>query len=120
MIERFGKATGLRVPLSKHWQVELWFCRRGTVVPPHVHEKIDSFIIYLFGRMRVTVGHTTREVFGPVRRRESTGRLIWATRFIPKMTRHCAEVIGSFALFLNIEHCHGERQSASRDFIAVT
>jgi hypothetical protein len=95
MIERFGKAMGLRIPLGKNRQVELWYCPKGTKVPPHIHEHIDSFIVYLFGRMRVTVEHTTREVCGPVRRRESTGRLVWATRYIPKgsspLRRSCGE-----------------------------
>jgi oxalate decarboxylase/phosphoglucose isomerase-like protein (cupin superfamily) len=120
MIERFGKAMGLRIPLGKNRQVELWYCPKGTRVPPHIHEHIDSFIVYLFGRMRVTVEHTTREVCGPVRRRESTGRLVWATRYIPKGVRHCAEVVGKRAIFLNFERCHlGRNVSAAKDFVAV-
>ncbi len=119
MIERYGNARGLRIPFWKNWQVEIWFCPKGAVIPPHIHETIDSLIIYLYGRMRVTVERTTREVCGPVRRRQSTGKLIWATRYIPAKTRHCAEVIGNCAIFLNLEHCHSDRVSASRDFIPV-
>lgn len=119
MIERFGKAVGLRIPIWKNRQAELWFVPRGTVIPPHIHQQTDSFIVYFIGRMKVTVDKTTRIVFGPVRRRESTGKLILATRYIPAGTRHCAEVLGSFAVFLNIEHCHGEPVSASKDFMLV-
>ena len=119
MIERFGSARGLRIPFWKGWQAEIWFCPKGAVIPPHIHRTIDSFIIYFLGTMRVTVDHTTRIVFGPVRRRESTGRLILATRYIPAGVRHCAEVLGRFAVFMNVEHCHAGSVSASRDFIPV-
>jgi hypothetical protein len=119
MIERFGKAIGFRFPLWGNGQIELWCCPRGTVVPPHIHLTIDSFIIYLFGRMRVTVGNTTRDVCGPFRRRESTGKFTWAVRYIPAGARHCAEVLGSFAVFLNVERCHCGRISAARDFVHV-
>ena len=119
MIERFGNARGLRIPFWKGWQLELWYCPKGAVVPPHVHKTIDSFIVYLLGTMKVTVDHTTRIVFGPVRRRESTGKLIPATRFIPAGVRHCAEVLGRFAVFVNIEHCLSKKVSASRDFVLV-
>lgn len=119
MIERFGPARGLRIPFWKGWQIEFWFCPRGTIVPPHVHQHIDSFIVYLLGKMKVTVENTTRIVHGPVRRRQSTGKWIWATRYIPAGVRHCAEVLGSFALFANIERCHGSKISASKDFVLV-
>ncbi len=119
-VERFGKARGLRIPFWKGRQVELWFCPRGTKIPPHIHRHIDSFIVYLIGRMRVTVESTTREVCGPVRRRESTGRLTWAVRYIPAGVRHCAEVVGGCAVFLNFERCHARHfQSAARDFVPV-
>ena len=119
MIERYGQARGLRFPVWPAIQVELWYCPRGVKVPPHIHKTLDSFIVYLLGRMRVTVGDKTREVCGPVRRRESTKKLTWAVRYIPAGVRHCAEVIGSFALFINIERCHGPRVSASKDFVLV-
>lgn len=119
MIERFGKAVGFRLPLWRGRQAELWFLPRGAVVPPHVHRTIDSFIVYLLGRMRVTVGHTTREVCGPLRKRASTGRWILAVKHIPRGVRHCAEVVGSFAVFVNFEKCYGERTSAAADFLPV-
>lgn len=107
------------MPLGRGRQVEVWFVPRGTRIPAHVHKTIDSFIVYLVGRMRVTVEHTTREVCGPVRRRESTGRLTWAVRYIPAGVRHCAEVVGAFAVFLNFERCHADQVSAARDFVPV-
>ena len=119
MMERFGLCRGLRIPLWKNLQAELWFCPQGAKVPPHVHLTLDSFIIYLLGSMRVTVEQTTRDVFGPFRRRQSTGKWILATKYIPAGVRHCAEVLGSFAVFLNIERCHDVRISASRDFVPV-
>ena len=119
MIERYGPARGLRIPFWKGWQAEFWFCPRGAVIPPHIHEHIDSFIVYFLGRMKVTVENKTRVVFGPFRKRESNGKWVLATRYIPAGTRHCAEVLGSFALFANIEHCHAGACSASRDFVPV-
>lgn len=119
MIEHFGKARGLRFPVWPGIQAEIFYCPRGVKVPMHFHETIDSFIVYLLGRMRVTVEAKTREVCGPFRRRESTGKLTWAVRYIPAGVRHCAEVIGSFAVFVNIERCHGKRVSASKDFVIV-
>ncbi len=119
MIERYGNARGLRIPFWKNWQVEIWFCPRGSKIPPHIHRTIDSFIIYLLGTMRVTVNQTTRLVFGPVRRRESTGKLVPAVRYIPAGVRHCAEVLGRFAVFANIERRHAGSTRASRDFMLV-
>lgn len=119
MIEHFGKARGLRFPIWPGYQLEIWYCPRGTKVPQHIHQTLDSFIVYLLGRMRVTVEDKTRTVCGPFRRRESTGKLTWAVRYIPAGVRHCAEVIGSFAVFINIERCHGERVSAAKDFVLV-
>lgn len=119
MIERFGKAIGLRIPIWKGRQVEAWYCPRGTKIPTHFHKGIDSFIVYVAGTMSVTVEDKTRQVFGPFRKRESTGKWILATRFIPAMQRHSAEVLGSFAFFLNFERCLSNRQSASKDFVLV-
>lgn len=119
MIEHYGKARGLRFPIWPRTQIELWYCPRGIRVPMHKHETLDSFIVYLIGRMRVTVENKTREVCGPFRRRESTGKLTWAVRYIPAGVRHCAEVIGSFAVFINIERCHCGHVSASKDFVLV-
>lgn len=118
-IERFGNARGLRFPVWPGIQAELWYCPRGVKVPMHVHQTLDSFIVYLLGRMRVTVEDKTRDVCGPFRRRQSTGKLTLAVRYIPAGVRHCAEVLGSFAVFINIERCHGKRMSASRDFVPV-
>ena len=116
-IERFGRARGLRIRLWKGRQVEVWFCPKGTVVPEHVHERVDSTIIYLAGTMKVSVEGKSRTVFGPLRKRESNGRWVPAWRYIPAGQRHSAEVLGGFALFLNFERCHGNRESASKDFI---
>ena len=119
MIERFGQARGLRFKIWPRIQAEIWYCPRGVRVPMHIHRSIDSFIVYLLGRMRVTVENKTRDVCGPVRRRESTGKLTWAVRYIPAGVRHCAEVIGSFAVFVNVERCHAGAVSASKDFVLV-
>lgn len=119
MIERYQRCTGLRMPLWKDRQIELWFCPCGASIPPHVHRHVDSVILYLLGSMRVTVEQTTRDVFGPLRRRESTGRWMLAVKKIPAGVRHSAKVLGAFAVFLNYERCHGRRVSAARDFVLV-
>jgi len=119
MIERYGQARGLRFKIAPKLQAEIWYCPKDVKIPPHIHRYLDSFIIYLFGRMRVTVEDKTREVCGPIRRRESTGRLTWAVRYIPAGVRHCAEVVGNFAIFINLERCHAGAVSASKDFLLV-
>lgn len=118
MIERFSKAIGIRLPIWKSRQLEIWACPRGTVIPPHVHRTIDSLLVFLFGRMRITVEGTTREVRGLFRRRQSTGRLTLSAHRVAAGVRHSAEALG-FAVFLNFEHCHSTRQSASTDFTLV-
>lgn len=119
MIERFDKAVGLRLPVWNNRQVEIWACPRGTAIQPHFHRTIDSLLVFLFGRMRITVGDTTRTVLGLFRRRESNGAIQLSARRIPVGVTHSAEALG-FAVFINFEHCHSTRQSAAKDFNLVS
>lgn len=119
MIERFGNAIGIRIPVWKNIQAELWFCPRAAVIPPHIHKTIDSFIIYVIGKMRVTCDGSTRVVSGPMRKRQTTGKWRWATKYIPAGVSHCAEVLGPFAIFLNVERCHSGFVSASKDYYPI-
>ena len=128
MIERSPhcKAVGFRVPLWNHWQIEIWFCPKGDVIPAHRHQHIHSFILQIWGRMRWTVNATTREVCGPLRRRESNARLALAAAPIPAGTAHAAEAL-SFCVFVNIERQSSvlgaqcsEMVSAAQDFQLVT
>lgn len=118
MIERFKRCVGLRIPLWKSRQIELWFCPKAEIVPPHFHHTIESFIISLWGRQRWTVGDKTRDVLGPIRRRNSNGSLTLAAYRIGCGVRHAVEAL-SFSIFLNIEQCRGPKVSASRDFVAT-
>ena len=47
---KFG-CTGLAIALPGPWQLEVWFCPPGTVIPMHVHDRIQSFLVFLGGRM---------------------------------------------------------------------
>lgn len=117
MIERKNRCVGLRFPLGKSHQAELWCCPKGEVIPPHQHRHIHSFIIALWGRQKWTVKETVRSVIGPFRRRESTGKLTIAAQSIPAGVRHAATAI-TFSMFLNLERTT-RGVSAATDFVEV-
>lgn len=118
MIERFHRALGLRLPLWKGRQVEVWFFPKGESAPAHQHTKIESFIVALWGRQRWTVQDKVRDVFGPFRRRRSNGRIGLSARRIGCGVRHAFTAL-TFSVFVNFERCLGPRVSAAEDFVLV-
>jgi len=102
---RFG-CTGLRIPLPGRWQAELWLAPRGCVIPPHVHPRIDSRLVFLGGGMRWWLGHR----FVDLGWRDA----LKAWR-VPAYQTHGAETTGPFGLFLNLERWMGPKTSAAEN-----
>lgn len=94
LIKRRFNCTGLRIPLNRSTQVELWFAPRGAVIPPHTHPHIVSRLMFLAGRMSWQRGNVCRE-------------FNWRDTFrhflVPPDCVHGAVVLGWFGLFLNFE-----------------
>lgn len=110
MITRFHRCVGFRLLRLLRWQVELWCCPAGEIIPPHVHSQFDGRLVFLGGSMRWTLGDRVRDLswsdFGKS----------WS---VPVGTVHGARVLGRFGIFLNIERWSGEPTSAAEDFIAT-
>lgn len=88
-------------------QCELWYCRHGEEIEPHVHQKIDSTLVILGGGMDGRIGG----------RRGIVGWQDFLRRFhIPAGTVHSAKITGRFCLFLNFERWTGNPTSAAIDF----
>lgn len=119
-LERKNRCVGLRMPLGKRRQVEVWYCPAGERIAPHKHERIHSFILALWGRQRWTVCEQVRMVLGPVRKRLSTKRWTLAAQAIPAGVRHAATAV-TRSLFLNFERsADGSKLvSAADDFVEV-
>jgi hypothetical protein len=118
-MKRIFNCTGITIPLPGRWQVEVWWCPRGAVIPPHTHPHVISHIAMLAGRMRWRVGSEVREVCGPFRRRQTNGRLAWSAYRVEEETVHGATVTGLFGLFLNLERWTGKKTSAATDLRLV-
>jgi len=105
-MRRHNRCRGLRIWKWNSFQIEVWFCPKGEVIEPHVHNRIDSKIVLLFGYM---IGRIA-------------GRLGHAKLFkaypIPAGMVHTAE-ISRFSIFANFERWRGEPTSAAEDFTAV-
>lgn len=99
---QWQQCRGFRLPLGRRWQLEVWHCPEGTVIPGHTHWWLDGWILCLWGRMRWRVGEKTRDVCGPVRLRRSGG-IGLAAAPIPAGCPHAASVLGRRGVFLNLE-----------------
>jgi len=117
-IERLGGCKGIRIPLLGRKQIEFWHAPGGGVIEPHIHEHIDSHIFYLWGRVEVMVDGRHASAIGPVRKRKSTGRWVWAHRFIPAGHIHSAKIVSKRGIFAVLETCHEGMVSPSVDFVA--
>lgn len=115
-IEHKNGATGLRASCKKH-QLEIWSLPAGTIIPPHKHEHIDSFIMAIWGRQRWTIQEKVCVVLGPVRKRLSNSHLAVAAKNVPRQMRHGVTAIG-YSMFLNLERTT-RGVSAAVDFIEV-
>ena len=108
MITRFQRCLGVRLLRLGRWQVELWLCPRGEVIPPHTHQYFDGRLVFLAGSMLWTLAGQTREV---------GWRDVLRCWRVPAGTNHGATVTGRFGVFLNIEQWQGVPSSAATDFI---
>lgn len=115
-IEKKDGATGLRLTGKQH-QLEVWCLPKGTVIKPHKHEHIDSFIMSLWGKQRWTINEKVCAVIGPFRRRLSTSRITVAAKEVPRQIRHGVTAI-TFSMFLNLERTT-RGVSAATDFVEV-
>ncbi len=107
MIHRFQRCVGFRLLRLGRWQVELWLCPRGEVIPAHTHSYFDGRLIFLGGRMRWRMAGKTKEVgwFDVLRS--------WK---VPAGVSHGATVTGWCGAFLNVERWAVEPTSAAIDF----
>lgn len=106
MIRRHGNAIGFRLFRRKFTQLELWIAWGD--IEPHIHQHIDSTIIFLFGSM---VG----------RIQERVGILTWRDIFrrfhVPAGVVHEAKT--GFVVFANLERWTSDVTSAAEDFTAI-
>lgn len=117
--ERLGGCRGIRIPLWGNKQIEFWHAPGGGEIPAHVHNHVDSHIFYLWGRVEVMVDGRHATAIGPIRKRKSTGRWVWAHRFIPAGHVHSAKIVSKRGLFAVLETCHSKLESPSVDFHTV-
>ena len=110
MIVKYGNIVGLRVFRFLKWQLEVYFCPSGSVIPPHIHRHCDSVITFLGGRMSWRMGDKGRLL---------DWRDIGWTKRIPAGCSHSGIVVGSFGLFSNLETWDCEPSSASTDLVLV-
>lgn len=89
-------------------QCELWICRRGKI-QSHRHDKFDSTLVFLGGRMLGTISGRTAAV----------GWKKMLHRYkIAAGEDHSSEVLSRFCAFINIEKWKpGTMTSAAVDFV---
>lgn len=107
----FG-VTGWTLRLPGAWQLELWWCPRGSTIPLHVHWQIDSWLVFLGGSM----------LWGCAGRwRRFTWRNFGRAFFVGHGIEHGASTLGRFGLFANLERWRvPEKTSASVDIELTT
>lgn len=101
--QSFG-CHGLTIPLPGNWQVEFWFCPRGTYIPSHVHPHIQSRLIFLGGRM---LWQRSAE------HREFNWRHIGRSFLVGPTVEHGAVTTGAFGFFANLERWIGSHPKTS-------
>lgn len=102
---RFG-CHGLSIRLPGPWQLEVWFCPSGSIIPCHFHSHIQSLLIFLGGRMLWQRDGVAR-LF--------TWRDIGRAIRVPALVRHGAHTLGMFGLFVNLERWNTTKTSAAID-----
>ena len=111
MIRRHNRCLGIRIWKWGRFQCELWFAPKGEFIEPHVHEHINSKIIFLAGEMLGSIG----ERAGLLKWPKDIGRAF----HVPAGMTHSA-LVGSFCVFANAERwTNDEVTSAAADFTAV-
>lgn len=106
MITRFQRCTGIRLFRLFRWQLEVWLCPAGEVIPSHSHAQFDSRIIHLFGTMRWIMGGKSKHV--------TSYHCGWS-KPVPAGVKHAAIAL-SFSVFANLERWTSNPTSAATDF----
>lgn len=106
MIVRFQRCIGIKLFRLFRWQLEVWFCPKGEVIPLHTHEQCDSRITHWYGNVEWMLGN---------RRRTLCNRNLGWTRSVPAGHVHGAKC-HTFAVFSNLEMWRGKPSSAAVDF----
>jgi hypothetical protein len=115
LIHRRFNCTGLRIPLPGAWQLELWWCPRGAVIPMHRHPHVESVLVFLAGGMVFTREKVQPDGTVVPKSREFTIRDTFRRLVVPPTCSHGASVVGRFLLFANLERCTGPKTSAATD-----
>ena len=98
---------GITLALPGPWQLEIWFCPRGSLISMHVHRHVESVLVFLGGRMWWSMGERRGRLF----RWRDFGRAFRVGANVP----HGAYTKGWFGLFANLERWHGPKTSAAID-----
>jgi hypothetical protein len=88
------------------WQLEVWFCPAGELIPAHSHSQFDSRIIHILGTMRWMMGGKSKHV--------TSYHCGWS-KPVPAGVQHSAIAL-SFSVFANLERWSGNPTSAAIDF----
>lgn len=112
LIHRRFNCTGLRIPLPGAWQLELWWCPRGAVIPMHRHPHVESVLVFLGGEMLWERAEGNR-AWGDMRMFRFRDFLKHFA--VPPRCAHGAKVTGRFGLFANLERWTGPKTSAALD-----
>jgi mannose-6-phosphate isomerase-like protein (cupin superfamily) len=106
VIRKHNRCRGIRVWKWNSFQIEVWFLPKGEWIEPHVHNRIDSRIVLLFGHMTGRIG------------RDTGYAKPWKAYQVPAGMLHSATA-DTFCIFANVERWQGEPTSAAEDFTAV-
>jgi len=87
---------GFKIKLPLNWQLEFWFAPRPTVIPWHTHPNINSFLIFLGGKMTWFAGNEYKIMVS----REMTWRDMFRGFSIPS---DCVHGASGYGLFVNFE-----------------
>lgn len=105
-MRKHNRCRGIRLWKWNSFQIEVWFCPKDEEIEPHIHERIDSKIILLFGYMTGKIAETR----GCVK--------VFQSYPVLAGTSHSA-VTSTFCIFMNVERWQGKPTSAAEDFTAV-
>lgn len=111
LIHRRFNCTGLRIPLPGAWQLELWWCPRGAVIPMHRHPHVESVLVFLGGEMLWNREWSDGKGLG----RTFRARDFLRAFDVSSDCAHGAKVTGRFGLFANLERWTGPKTSAAID-----
>jgi hypothetical protein len=107
VITRFQRCVGIKFFRLWRWQLEVWFCPRGEVIPLHSHQQCDSRITHWWGNVEWMLGD---------RRRTLGSQNVGWTRHVPAGHVHGAKC-HTFSVFSNLEIWTGQPTSAAVDFV---